>query len=112
MLVQQLADEPVDPQVQEAIVEHADGNALFAEQLLAAALEMPDLMLGKPPSTLEALLASRLDRLDPRELGVLRRAAVIGRSFSPAELDDLAPETDTERHLARLTALVRDIPDL
>ncbi len=103
MLVQQLADEPVDPQVQEAIVEHADGNALFAEQLLAAALEMPDLMLGKPPSTLEALLASRLDRLDPRELGVLRRAAVIGRSFSPAELDDLAPETDTERHLARLT---------
>jgi DNA-binding SARP family transcriptional activator len=102
-LVQQLTDEPVDPQVQETIVEQSGGNALFAEQLLAAAIEMPDLMLERPPASVEALLASRLDRLDPRELGVLRRASVIGRGFSPAELDDLAPAPDTGRHLARLT---------
>jgi class 3 adenylate cyclase len=101
-LVQQLADEPVDPQVQETIVEQAGGNALFAEQLLAAAIEMPDLILEEPPASVEALLASRLDRLDPRELGVLRRASVLGRGFSPAELDDLAPDEDSGRQLARL----------
>jgi DNA-binding SARP family transcriptional activator len=103
ILVQQLADGPVDPEVQETIVERAGGNALFAEQLLAAALEMPDLILEKPPANVEALLASRLDRLDPQELGVLRRASVLGRGFSPAELDDLAPNGDTGRPLARLT---------
>jgi DNA-binding SARP family transcriptional activator len=102
-LVQQLADEPVDPQVKDTIVEQAGGNALFAEQLLAAAVEMPDLILEKPPASVEALLASRLDRLDARELGVLRRASVIGRGFSPGELDDLAPDVNTRRHLARLT---------
>ncbi len=101
-LVQQLADKPVDPRVQETIVEQAGGNALFAEQLLAATVEMPDAILEKPPASVEALLASRLDRLDPRELGVLRRASVLGRGFSPAEIDDLAPNADTGRHLARL----------
>jgi DNA-binding SARP family transcriptional activator len=102
-LVQHLTDEPVDPQVQETIVERSGGNALFAEQLFAAAIEMPGLIVEKPPASVEALLASRLDRLDSRELGVLRRASVIGRAFTPAELDDLAPDADTGRHLARLT---------
>ena len=113
-LVQQLTDEPVDPQVQVAIVEHAGGNALFAEQLLALSQEMPDLMLEKPPATVEALLASRLDRLDPRELAVLRRASVIGRGFSRAELDDLAPNGDTTRHLSNLTErrLLHPVEDL
>jgi class 3 adenylate cyclase len=113
-LVQQLTDEPVDPQVQVAIVEHAGGNALFAEQLLALSQEMPDLMLEKPPATVEALLASRLDRLDPRELAVLRRASVIGRGFSRAELDDLAPNGDTTRHLSNLTerGLLHSVEDL
>jgi DNA-binding SARP family transcriptional activator len=102
-LVEQLASQSVDPQVQETIVEQAGGNALFAEQLLVAAIETPDLILEKPPATVEALLASRLDRLDPGELGVLRRASVIGRGFSPGELDDLVPDVDTGRQLARLT---------
>jgi class 3 adenylate cyclase/tetratricopeptide (TPR) repeat protein len=101
-LVEQLTDQPIDPQVQEAIVEQSGGNALFAEQLLAAAIEAPDLVVEKPPSNVEALLASRLDRLDPRELSVLRRASVLGRGFSPAELDDLAPDADIGRQLARL----------
>jgi DNA-binding SARP family transcriptional activator len=101
-LVEQLTDEPVDPQLEEAIVEQSGGNALFAEQLLVAAIEAPELLVEKPPANVEALLASRLDRLDSRELGVLRRASVIGRAFSPAELDDLAPHADSGRHLSRL----------
>ena len=102
-LVQQLADEPLDPAVQEQIVGHAGGNPLFAEQLLALSAEAPDIPLEKPPATVEALLASRLDRLEGRELDVLRCAAVVGRRFSPAELADLGPEQDATRPLIALT---------
>jgi DNA-binding SARP family transcriptional activator/tetratricopeptide (TPR) repeat protein len=101
-----LADEPLDPEVERRIVEHAGGNPLFAEQLLALATEAPDLALAETPPTVEALLASRLDRLGPRELAVLRRASVVGRRFTRAELADLTPQEEarrTEHHLAELT---------
>jgi class 3 adenylate cyclase/tetratricopeptide (TPR) repeat protein len=102
-LVEQLAHKPIDPAVQERIVEHAGGNPLFAEQLVAAAAEAPEAALEQPPGTVEALLASRLDRLDPRELAVLRRAAVLGRRFTQPELADLAASDDLTRQLAGLT---------
>jgi DNA-binding SARP family transcriptional activator len=100
-----LAEEPVDPDVERRIVEHAGGNPLFAEQLLALATEAPDFTREETPPTVEALLASRLDRLDPRELAVLRRASVVGRRFTRAELGDLTPPDETariEHHLAEL----------
>src|SRR4051794_15255686 len=111
--VEQLAGEPVD-ELQQRIVEHAGGNPLFAEQMLALAKEAPDLTFGEPPATVEALLASRLDRLDPQELAVLRRAAVVGRRFSRAELGDLSPGDEVDRRLASLTErglvdFVRDV---
>jgi DNA-binding SARP family transcriptional activator len=99
-LVKQLAGKPVDPKIQDHIVEHSGGNPLFAEQLLALATE--GVVLERPPATVEALLASRLDRLDLRELEVLRRAAVVGRRFSRAELRDLTQEDDATRQLLGL----------
>ena len=100
-LVLSLSEEAIDP---DRIVEQAGGNPLFAEQLLALAAEEPEALTETPP-TVEALLASRLDRLDPRELAVLRRAAVVGRRFTRAELADLTPADETkqtEHHLAEL----------
>jgi DNA-binding SARP family transcriptional activator len=105
-LVLGLAEEPVDLEVEQRIVEQAGGNPLFAEQLLALAAEAPDLALGETPPTVEALLASRLDRLDPRELAVLRRASVIGRRFTREELEDLTPHEEagrTDQQLGDLT---------
>jgi class 3 adenylate cyclase len=115
-LVERLAGEPVPPNVEQRIVEQSGGNPLYAEQLVAHAREAPDVSLGDAPPTVEALIASRLDRLDPRELGVLRRAAVIGRLFSREELDDVTPADElerVERHLVELThrALVHPGPD-
>jgi tetratricopeptide (TPR) repeat protein len=112
-LVEQLAGEPVD-ELQQRIVEHAGGNPLFAEQMLALAREAPDLAFGEPPATVEALLASRLDRLDPHELALLRRAAVLGRLFSRAELEDLSPGDGVDRRLVSLTerGLVHFVRDL
>ena len=113
-LVEQLAGSPVDPEVQERIIEQSGGNPLFAEQLLALVQEAPELALDKTPATVEALLASRLDRLDPRELRVVRRAAVIGRRFTRIELDDLSSGDDVDRQLVSLTerGLVRPVQDL
>jgi DNA-binding SARP family transcriptional activator len=102
-LVLSLSEDRVDP---DRVVEQAGGNPLFAEQLLALAAEAPEALTQTPP-TIEALLASRLDRLGPRELAVLRRAAVVGRRFTRAELADLTPAAETQRtehHLAELTA--------
>jgi DNA-binding SARP family transcriptional activator len=105
-LVLGLAEQEIDPDIERRIVEQAGGNPLFAEQLLALATEAPGLALGETPPTVEALLASRLDRLDPRGLAVLRRAAVIGRRFTREELDDVTPHEElsrTDRQLGDLT---------
>jgi class 3 adenylate cyclase len=113
-LVEQLAGSPILPELQDRIVEQSGGNPLFAEQLLALLQEAPELALDKAPATVEALVASRLDRLDPRELRVMRRAAVVGRRFTRGELAELSSDDDVDRHLARLTerGLVHPVQDL
>src|SRR4051794_725339 len=105
-LVLGLRDTPLDADIERRIVEQAGGNPLFAEQLLALAVEAPELALDRMPATVEALLASRLDRLDPGGLAVLRRASVIGRRFTLVQLSDLTPAEEAERidqHLRALT---------
>jgi DNA-binding SARP family transcriptional activator len=88
------------------LVETAEGNPLFLEQLLALALE-GGLGAERLPETIQALLAARLDRLGPGERAVLERGAVIGKEF---RLDDVAAlvEPDaaatTEVHLNALAA--------
>jgi DNA-binding SARP family transcriptional activator len=101
-LVEELAPERIGTEVRERIVERADGNPLFAEQLLAFTADAPDEALENPPPNIEALLASRVDRLDPRDLGVLRRAAVLGRNFTIAQLEDLGADRDTSHFLQGL----------
>src|SRR5205814_1049561 len=105
-LLEQLAGGPVAPDVQAKITERAGGNALFAQQLLALAAEAPDVSLDEAPPTVEALIASRLDRLDPGERDVLQRASVIGRHFTRAHVKDLGPLNDTDLVSLERRALV------
>ena len=44
------------------------------------------------PPTIQALLAARLDQLDPRERSVLQCAAVEGRTFHQGAVQALNPE--------------------
>lgn len=82
----------------------ADGNPLFAEQLLAARQEgTPDDL----PETLRGLLAMRLDRLGPGERDVLRRASVAGPACSEEELAALLPANAAPFLARQLTALER-----
>jgi DNA-binding SARP family transcriptional activator len=101
-LVAELAGDPVAPGLQEQIVGQSGGNPLFAQQLVALAQEAPELPIETAPPSVEALIGSRLDHLDARELGVIRRASVVGRRFSYEELADLSPDEPPERPLAEL----------
>jgi class 3 adenylate cyclase/tetratricopeptide (TPR) repeat protein len=60
------------------VVERAEGNPLFAEQLVALVREGGDVTL---PPTIQALLAARLDQLPPAERAAVGAAAVVGREF-------------------------------
>ena len=82
----------VSDELRSRIVGAAEGNALFVEQLHAYVTEDPgDEELASVPPTIEALLASRLDRLEPSERIVLERAAVIGKDFRRAAVLHLSP---------------------
>jgi DNA-binding SARP family transcriptional activator len=80
------------------LVERAEGNPLFLEQLVAIGAEA-DL-----PPTIEAVLAARLDQLDPEERTVLEHAAVEGRGFHRGAVAALL---GTDELAAPLTALAR-----
>jgi DNA-binding SARP family transcriptional activator/tetratricopeptide (TPR) repeat protein len=75
----------------ERIVEIAEGNPLYVEQLAAYAEEGGAEALDTVPGSIEALLASRLDRIAPDERAFAQRAAVVGRRFSPAAVGALGP---------------------
>ena len=75
------------------IVDTAGGNPLFIEQLWAHAEESP--ALGSLPPSLDALIASRLDRLEPAELAVLQHASVAGRDFSAEAVAELMDGGDS-----------------
>jgi len=75
----------LSPELRERVTDVAQGNPLYTEQLVAmlaeeaqAAAELVEL-----PPTIQALLAARLDRLEPFDRSVLERAAVVGKEFWP-----------------------------
>ena len=73
-LVANLAGDSVDEDQRKRVVELAEGYPLFAEQLVAWIEESGESDdLATVPATIEALLASRLDRLDVDERAVLER---------------------------------------
>jgi class 3 adenylate cyclase/tetratricopeptide (TPR) repeat protein len=73
------------------IVSAAEGYPLFVEQMLALHADDPGAALMVPPS-IQALLAARIDRLDPGERNVLTRASVEGRRFHRRAVAELLPD--------------------
>ena len=71
----------------EALTARAAGNALFIRELALAPAEAEAL-----PETVELLLTSRIDTLEPADRLLLRHAAVIGRTFSLELLEEIAPD--------------------
>ena len=88
-LVQQLTGilgRSPDPEMANGVFERSDGNAFFAEELVATDAARG----GQLPASLHDVLAARLAALDEVTLGIVRVAAVAGRVVSHELLEQVA----------------------
>jgi DNA-binding SARP family transcriptional activator len=102
--VDTLAGGELDADAAGLIVERAEGNPLFLEQLVAvrAGQDAADL-----PDTIEAVLAARIEHLEPDERAVLVHASVEGRNFHRAAVAELMSSDAPHAIAAPLMGLVR-----
>src|SRR5438094_176776 len=93
-LLDELLGVALPPSVRNAVVERAEGNPFFVEELLATLIDRGVLVRRnggwscaelppgfEVPDTVQAVLAARIDLLPPAEKAALQAAAVIGRIF-------------------------------
>jgi DNA-binding CsgD family transcriptional regulator len=85
-----LAEERVPEDALRRLAERSDGNAFFAEELLASYLEYG----GGLPATLLDVLLSRVERLSQAAQQVVRVASVAGRRVAHARLRAVAGLAD------------------
>ncbi len=92
------------------IIEKTEGNPFFMEEIVQALFEQGALIrngstkLAKSlntiqiPATVQAVLASRIDRLPPDEKDLLNTLAVIGKEFPLELVRQMAGKPDDELH--------------
>ena len=110
----------IPPAARDRILEAAEGNPLFVEEMLAMLIDdgllrledgawraVEDLADVTVPPTIHLLLAARLDRLDAEERGVIERGAVEGKVFHSGAVTILSPQTVRPHVRSRLLALAR-----
>jgi class 3 adenylate cyclase len=106
---------PASQRLQHLVVSRSEGNPLFVEELVRALRERGDLVLDQGaydlrgddvervmPSTINALLASRIDRLPVSARELLADAAVLGQQFPLAHLRALVSADGVEEDLAQV----------
>ena len=103
-LISELLDDGLDSRFHARIREAAEGNPLFVQQMVALLEASPTAEVVVPP-TIQALLAARLDQLEPAEREVLQCGSVEGRVFHRGGV--LALVGGELRVEACLTTLVR-----
>ena len=103
MLRASTADTPLAPHVMDLLAQRAAGNPFFLRGLIEVSRGGGSVELL--PDSVEGLLTSQIDRLPPAERTVLRHAAVLGVSFTEAQLrallaDEALPTgRESMRHL-------------
>jgi tetratricopeptide (TPR) repeat protein len=93
------------PMMRVQIAQTAAGNPLFAEELVAWVSEGGELV--EMPTSLNALLGARLDRLDAEARAALERGAVEGELFHQAAIVELSEEASRSSVPAELDTLAR-----
>ena len=102
-----LADSSPPPGAARRFVQQSEGNPLFAEQVVAFAIEQSFASGTALPSTLRALLQERIDRLSGDERDLLARAAIEGTVFHREPLGALADDGPATSDGATVLALMR-----
>jgi class 3 adenylate cyclase/tetratricopeptide (TPR) repeat protein len=114
-----LGNDPSLEPLKQLLMARTEGNPFFLEESIRTLVETGVLM-GEPgayrlaqalpaiqvPATVQAILAARIDRLQPQEKHLLQTAAVIGTEVPLPLLQAIAelPETELYRGLAHLQA--------
>ena len=132
LLAALLGAEPSVQPLTPVLIARTEGNPLFLEESVRALAET-HVLVGEPgryrlartvesiqiPGTVQAILASRIDRLTPELKRLLQAASVVGKDVPVAELEAIAemPAADLRAALAELQAAeflyeVRLFPDL
>jgi predicted ATPase len=73
--------EDTPARVGDVLLERAEGNPFFLEELLACIGEGDELETAPIPDSIHAVLAARIDQLPSLEKQALQAASVIGRIF-------------------------------
>jgi tetratricopeptide (TPR) repeat protein len=90
-------ERPLAPAAARALVERAGGHPLFIRELVLAASRGD--RIDDLPLSVEELVAVQIDSLAPRQRSLLRRAAVLGNSFTLALLAELVADLTEGRTL-------------
>jgi predicted ATPase/class 3 adenylate cyclase/DNA-binding winged helix-turn-helix (wHTH) protein len=96
---------PIPETVVQAMLTRAEGNPLFLEELAHTAMEQGDShRMAGVPTTIQAVLATRIDRLPLETKRLLQMAAVIGKDVPVTLLQSIAglPDAALQRGLAHL----------
>ena len=105
MIERLLGEAGLDPSIRARVVGAAEGNPLFVEQMVSMLVDQGVLRREGErwvaaggadsvvvPPTIHALLAARLDNLQPPEREVVEPASVVGLFFAQAAVEELVSE--------------------
>lgn len=96
------------PEFTSVVLARAGGSPLFAEQLVAMLHEQLPVQAeaafeaSRVPTSVQALIAARIDGLPPAAKQVLMEASVVGRNFWTGAIECLGDHADLEVSLAEL----------
>jgi len=77
-------DRELPDSLAQTIIEKAEGNPFFLEELARAVIEHGDFQAAATvPDTIQGVLSARIDRLPETHKRLLQTASVLGREFSP-----------------------------
>ena len=96
-------DLALTPSARAALSTRSGGNPLFLEALVLEASRAGS--VSRLPESVEGLVASQIDRLDPADRLVLRYAAVLGTEVDEAALDGLLDTHDARVPSGAMTRL-------
>jgi tetratricopeptide (TPR) repeat protein len=110
----------LDTAVRARVAEAAEGNPLFVEEVLGMLIDdglleqenghcvaSGDVTAVTVPPTIHALLAARLDRLEPAERAIVERASIEGKVFHRGAVAELCPVDLRSAVAGHLQTLVR-----